>query len=79
MRDWPWEADGLCREVDPELFFPQEGSNPRVAKTICARCSVESECLDFAMLWDVVGVWGGTTEKERRALRGGAARRSLGY
>jgi WhiB family redox-sensing transcriptional regulator len=45
------------------------------AKAVCHRCPVRDECLDRALRADwVEGIWGGTTEAERRALlRRGAA------
>jgi WhiB family redox-sensing transcriptional regulator len=39
------------------------------AKAVCAGCPVRSACLVFALERDLEGVWGGTTEDERRALR----------
>ena len=40
------------------------------AKKVCWSCEVRQECLEYAMKnREVVGVWGGTSEKERRRLR----------
>jgi len=39
------------------------------AKTICGACPVQPECLDFALKTrQEFGIWGGTTEDERRML-----------
>lgn len=68
-----------CREADPELFFPIGSSGPALhqlnaAKAICARCLVLSDCLTYAIeTGQDAGVWGGTSEQERRALRAGRA------
>lgn len=70
MWDFPWEAYGLCRQVDPELWFPKEGGSPEPAKRICASCPVMLECRAFSVPRELFGVWGGLTEKERRVLRG---------
>ena len=67
-----WMADGLCAQVDPELFYPESGAPNRDAKRICAGCEVRAECLAYALAHrERFGVWGGTTERERRRLRRG--------
>jgi WhiB family redox-sensing transcriptional regulator len=66
--------------MDPELFHPSRGetADVRNAKTVCARCTVRADCLDYALTEEIhFGVWGGTSEKERRALRHNR-RRTLG-
>lgn len=74
----PWKAKASCAGADRDLFFPGRGENDRInaAKAICASCPVRVECLDFALAnRELFGIWGGTTEKERRRLR---ARRQPG-
>jgi WhiB family redox-sensing transcriptional regulator len=63
-----WMDDALCREIDAELFFP-ENTTPSAARKACALCTVQTECLEYALQRPVMGVWGGTTEKERQRLR----------
>lgn len=64
-----WQADALCAQTDPELFFPRGPAAQ--AKRICRACPVIAECLCYALSSPVVlsGVWGATTERERRGLR----------
>ena len=63
-----------CASMDPELFFP-EGSSSAVVKAkkmlapVCGSCKFQSDCLDYALHTDVQGIWAGTTDSERRALR----------
>ncbi|HVM67315.1 MAG TPA: WhiB family transcriptional regulator [Acidimicrobiales bacterium] len=70
-----WRANAACAEVDSDLFFPVGVTGPAIpqiaaAKAVCARCGVRSECLEFAIVTNQeYGVWGGTSEEERRALR----------
>jgi WhiB family redox-sensing transcriptional regulator len=70
-----WRASAACAEVESELFFPVGVTGPAVpqiaaAKAVCARCAVRAECLEFAIVTNQeYGVWGGTSEEERRALR----------
>lgn len=67
--DWRQKAE--CLDADPEVFFPEAGSNGLAAKRICARCEVKQECLDYAMVNRIDdGVWGGTAAVERERMRG---------
>jgi WhiB family redox-sensing transcriptional regulator len=67
-----WRADALCAQTDPEAFFPDKGGSTREAKAVCAACPVMAECLEWALAHDErFGIWGGTSERERRALRRG--------
>lgn len=69
-----WQDRAFCREIGPEPFFGSKGGSNRIAKQICAACTVTEQCLDYALTLppingiDVMGVWGGTSALERRAL-----------
>ena len=63
-------AVNACRGTDPNLFFPDRGESLEPAKRICGECVVRDECLEHALLnGERFGVWGGTSERERRRLR----------
>lgn len=63
-----WSSLAACREGDPDALFVQ-GAEQNVAKKICKGCPVRMECLADALDNQVeFGVWGGMTERERRAL-----------
>jgi WhiB family transcriptional regulator, redox-sensing transcriptional regulator len=70
-----WRHRAICRDEDPELFFPVGNSGPALlqqaeAKTVCRRCPVVSDCLTWAIeSGQDAGVWGGMSEDERRALK----------
>lgn len=65
-----WRELGLCAQTDPEAFFPDKGGSTLEAKRMCKGCEVRTECLEAALANDErFGVWGGKTERERRALR----------
>lgn len=65
-----WREDGSCAQVDPELFYPEKNVSPKTAKKVCAACPVKDLCLEWALENDErYGVWGGTTENERKQLR----------
>jgi WhiB family redox-sensing transcriptional regulator len=66
ITDWPSMA--ACRSGDPDALFVQ-GAEQNVAKRICRSCPVRYECLADALDNRIeFGVWGGMTERERRAL-----------
>ena len=70
LRPQPWMTAGNCAGVDPELFFPQRGESSEDAKAVCRGCLVRAECLDYALsINERNGIWGGTSERERRAIR----------
>lgn len=57
-----------CREIDPDALFVQGAAQNR-AKLICRGCPVRTQCLAEALDSRIeFGVWGGMTERERRAL-----------
>src|SRR6266581_4365948 len=68
-----WWSRAACLTADPDLFFPISSSGTTLelarAKAICARCKVARSCLNYAMTAGPVhGIWGGTSEEERRKL-----------
>jgi len=66
----PWAAFAACRDADSGLFFADgDGEGTAVALRICAGCPVQVECLEWALTARAqFGVWGGTTEQDRRRL-----------
>lgn len=74
----PWQKLALCGQTDPEGFFPEreegQAARIRLAIRICNRCPVKTRCLDWALEHDEqFGIWGGTSESERRQLKRHAA------
>lgn len=84
--DYPdFEEFGMapCAESDPDSFFSDEPlggeihlralySNERAAKTVCMSCPYQARCLTYALKnKDLTGIWGGTNEKQRNAMRRG--------
>ena len=70
MTTWAedWASRGACRTSDPDSLFVQGAAQNR-AKAVCMGCPVRTECLSDALDNRVeFGVWGGMTERERRAL-----------
>ena len=76
--DWDvedWRTKAACRDTDPDLFFPVGTTGPALeqieaAKAVCLTCDAQAPCLEFALATNQEsGVWGGTSEEERRKLR----------
>ena len=66
--DHDWTTRAGCRNADPDALFVQGAAQNR-AKAVCFGCPVRAECLADALDNRVeFGVWGGLTERERRAL-----------
>lgn len=62
-----WPPLAACKNRTDDMFV--QGALQNEAKRICRRCPVKYECLadalDNRIEW---GVWGGMTERERRAM-----------
>ena len=66
--DVNWTSRGACLQIAPDDLFVQ-GAAQRSARSVCASCTVRLQCLADALDNRVeFGVWGGMTERERRAL-----------
>jgi hypothetical protein len=76
--DQEWRSDAACRDVDPGVFFDAQ---TELAIAICRSCSVQGECLDFAVQLRITdGVWGGVdlgaeTRETERMVRNKRAQR----
>ena len=70
-----WRDLASCRDTDPDLFFPVGTTGPALAqidnaKAVCRQCPAQTACLEFALSTNQdTGIWGGTSEEERRKLR----------
>lgn len=63
-----WVTQAKCRNGDPDALFVR-GAAQRRAAQICRGCPVLAECRADALNNRVeFGVWGGLTERQRRAL-----------
>lgn len=74
--NWDWQRHASCRYMDTDLFFGRdsEGAGQRIrreraAKQICDQCPVLYRCRTHALTCgEPFGIWGGTTDLERRRL-----------
>jgi len=62
-----------CAQTDPDLFFPENSSEAGKIKNtirqICNTCDFKAPCLEYALVHNPLGVWGGLLESERKRLR----------
>jgi WhiB family redox-sensing transcriptional regulator len=66
--DRAWVSNALCTSGDPDELFVR-GAAQRQAAAICRHCPVMQQCAADALDNQVeYGVWGGMTERQRRAL-----------
>jgi WhiB family transcriptional regulator, redox-sensing transcriptional regulator len=70
-----WMPRCACQGEDPELLLPTTATGPALAqviaaKAVCFRCAaVRAACLSYALATGQSGIWGGTTQEERHAVR----------
>lgn len=66
-----WVAQAACRDADPRLFDAVATLDAEAALSFCKACPVKEACLQDALDQEVNpdGVWGGTTQTERRRIR----------
>ena len=69
-----WQAEAICADLDEleadKIFFPERGGSSKAARALCAKCPARAPCLEYALdNRESFGIWGGTSERERRKLR----------
>jgi WhiB family redox-sensing transcriptional regulator len=81
LKDW----QELSRAIDdapsqpqcynfPEAYFPEKGTAGNAnefgwAKQMCDECPVKKRCAEYALRWEVHGIWGGLSSTDRREAR----------
>jgi WhiB family redox-sensing transcriptional regulator len=63
-----WYDEALCVGSDVSVFFPEQGDSAEPAKAICRQCPVAEACLE-ENLYEIHGVYGGKSGKERQVIR----------
>jgi WhiB family redox-sensing transcriptional regulator len=68
------DGDPICASTDPDIFFPDYRLSDRSkevkdAKAVCTDCPYKLQCLAWALKYEDIGIWGGTTERERRLMK----------
>ena len=81
------KGEPICSQVDPEAFFPQEKAgnslssyyDERGAKQLCSTCPYKVQCLLYALKNDEVGIWGGTTDGQRKSIKRDSKIRGISF
>lgn len=63
-----WRKQAACRGSDPNLFILERGEVAGPALAICKTCPVKQPCLQYALDNSERGIWGGTSQKQRRRM-----------
>lgn len=81
-----WAEHAACNAPSaphPEAFFPETELGhiaaenwPTDALRTCGTCPVRRECLAYALANKVEGVWGGTTDIDRKHLQAAARKKA---
>lgn len=80
MTVYPWEfQDAPCSQVGYQTFFSKDQDDPkshgttdkmyRDAKKVCSGCQFKIHCAEWGIHYEIYGVWGGLTPKERELIR----------
>lgn len=79
MANQGWKQEAACRSIkdggtltveeSDAIFFLTPGKKANRAKAFCGACPVKRDCLNYALLYNEVGIWGGMTDEERVSLR----------
>ena len=64
-----WQEEGLCRGLDPEMFYPSRGVRTNTVRAICDECPVRHPCAEWGIAHEGYGLWGGLSERQRMIIR----------
>ena len=65
-----WRADANCATTSPEIFFPEKGGSSYAARRVCANCTVQTQCLAYALANEPeFGWYAGLSPADRRTLK----------
>lgn len=79
-----WMSRASCAGESTETFYPpklginERDYDTRRALALCKQCEVMDECLRYAIDNVEAGIWGGTTEGQRRHMRNGTTPKRRG-
>lgn len=70
-----WREDASCKKIGHKIFFSdnensiESKNNDKLAKSICRKCIVRPDCLNYALNEHIpFGIWGGLSSRERNAV-----------
>jgi WhiB family redox-sensing transcriptional regulator len=70
IEDEQWKLQANCTGTDDEAWHKDNGEyDYTMLNRICADCPVKAECYNYALTYDMLGYWAGTTAAQRRRVR----------
>lgn len=64
-----WQSEAKCIGQPPAIFFLEEDNYAKNSfRVFCDNCPVKQACLEEGLVYGYSGVWGGTTDKDRRRI-----------
>lgn len=64
----PWMKDAACKGTNPDPYFSRDNIDKVSAIKVCKTCPVRGDCLDYALVFDLDGIWGGLTDLQRNRM-----------
>lgn len=63
-----------CKGIDTEVFYPPQekfdlSEERYITQRLCGGCPVKEACLEWGLVHERYGIWGGTTPYRRRFIR----------
>lgn len=68
--DRAWVREAACRNMNPDIFFPDQSESAELAKEVCRSCPVRRPCLEYALAYhERFGIWGGLSDRNRNRIK----------
>ena len=73
--DQDWMLRAACKGFDPNMWYEPTAEDPDIpaknelARSICAVCLVQAECLAYSLIYERYGIWGGLDASQRQKIR----------
>jgi WhiB family redox-sensing transcriptional regulator len=67
-----WKDLADCKKYDHMIWFPEPGEHDKLkkARSICSKCPVKKQCLEYAVETNqTIGIWGALSSRQLRAER----------
>lgn len=69
-----FDGSQSCSQIGTEFYYSKPTNKKELElavqiKNLCSNCTFKDECLEWALHYEKYGIWGGTTEDERKSIR----------
>ena len=69
---YPHFENATCESIGTEPYYPLSktlDTENKVALALCQQCPELFKCLEWALVHENTGIWGGTTPNQRERIR----------